>query len=337
MSAPDLTRIGVVVIGRNESDWLAPSLSSVSAAAPRMVYVDSGSTDDSVAVAGRAGVASHELDPSRPFSAARARNEGFDRLLAAHPDLEAVQFVDGDCTIDRGWLTRAVGLIGEHADTAIVCGRLRERDPSASIYQRLCDVEWDLPPGVIEECGGVFAVRVKAFREVGGFDASRIAGEEPELCSRLRAQGWKIRRTRDEMGLHDASIRHFSTWWRRSVRAGWAEAALAQNPGRHLLPRAHAATRSNLAWGLGLPVALALAAYLGPLALAALVSALLLQWHRIARGFQTRGRSGDDSRLYAAFIILGKLPQAWGALRFASDRLRGRATGLIEPDPPAAP
>ena len=35
-------------------------------------------------------------------------------------------------------------------------------------------------------------VRVEAFEAVGGFRPELIAGEEPELCMRLREKGWKI-------------------------------------------------------------------------------------------------------------------------------------------------
>ena len=43
-----------------------------------------------------------------------------------------------------------------------------------------------------DACGGDALMRASAFQQVSGFDASIIAGEEPELCVRLRQKGWKI-------------------------------------------------------------------------------------------------------------------------------------------------
>ena len=68
----------------------------------------------------------------------------------------------------------------QHSDVAVVCGRRRERHPSASIYNRLCDIEWDTPVGQTSACGGDSLVRAEAFEAVGGFRAQLMAGEEPE-------------------------------------------------------------------------------------------------------------------------------------------------------------
>lgn len=312
----------MVVIGRNEAPRLAECLRSVSAAAPRCLYVDSGSTDGSPDVARAAGVPVHELDPGRPFSAARGRNEGFERLLAAHPEIAFVQFVDGDCRLEDGWLARAATLLENGERVGIVCGRLRERRPDASPYQRLLDIEWDQPVGDVVECGGIFAARVDAFRSVAGFDASQAAGEELDLCLRLAAGGWRVRRLPDAMAVHDAAIDDLAGWWRRAVRGGWADAALAFRHGRRAA-RPLRATLSGLAWGGVLPVALVASALWAPILAAALVALVTLQWLRLARGCRRRGRSAVDARSFASLILLGKLAECWGALRFARERIAG--------------
>ena len=99
--------VGVVVIGRNEGERLRRCLESVRGAAQAIVYVDSGSTDGSVALATGLGATVVALDMRRPFTAARARNEGMRRLQAIAPDLVFVQFVDGDCEMVAGWLPLA--------------------------------------------------------------------------------------------------------------------------------------------------------------------------------------------------------------------------------------
>ena len=83
--------------------------------------------------------AKHKL----PFTAARARNAGFRRLREVATDLEYVQFVDGDCEINARWPEIAASFLASQAGVAAVAGRLRERHPGQSVYNWLCDREWD--------------------------------------------------------------------------------------------------------------------------------------------------------------------------------------------------
>ena len=145
--------IGIVVIGRNEGERLKKCLESISSLAAVVVYVDSGSTDNSVLMARERGASVVELDMSIPFTAARARNEGFRHLCSMGIKPEFVQFVDGDCEIMQGWLEQASLFLKDHPDVAAVCGRTRERYPQASVYNMLCDIEWDAPIGEAEACG----------------------------------------------------------------------------------------------------------------------------------------------------------------------------------------
>ena len=188
MSNPSVP-MGVVAIGRNEGERLKRCLRSVPSHVP-VVYVDSASTDGSVEFARSTQATVVELDMAKPFSAARARNEGFASLLEYYPDITFVQFVDGDCELELHWLDRAKNFFESQPRIAAVCGRRRERYPKASLYNRMCDEEWNTPTGQADACGGDAMMRVKAFVDVGGYDAMMIAGEEPELCSRLRAAGW---------------------------------------------------------------------------------------------------------------------------------------------------
>ncbi|MCA1993210.1 MAG: glycosyltransferase, partial [Coleofasciculus sp. S288] len=227
-----MKQVGLVIIGRNEGQQLRQCLLSVIGKVARIVYVDSGSTDGSVEMAQSLGVDVVKLDPSTPFTAARARNEGFAHLLQANAKIEFVQFVDGDCEVVEGWFERAQRELETQPNIAVVCGRRRERFPELSIYNQLCDIEWDTPVGEAKACGGDSMMRVEAFQQVGGFNPTLIAGEEPELCVRLRQKGWKILRLDAEMTLHDAQMTHFSQWWKRTLRAGHAYAEGAWLHGR---------------------------------------------------------------------------------------------------------
>lgn len=319
--------VGVVVIGRNEGDRLRKCLDSVAHAAGRVVYVDSGSTDGSVAMAHAKGVVVVELDMSMPFTAARARNEGFRRLRGLAPHIAYVQFVDGDCELTGGWLEKAANFLQDHDDVGAVCGRLRERYPDHSVYNMLCDIEWDTPVGEAKSCGGIAMTRVDAFESVRGYRADLIAGEEPELCVRLRASGWRIWRLDEEMGLHDAAISRFGQWWKRMIRGGYAFAAGADLHGAP--PERHCVRESRRIWfwGLGVPVVVfGLCLWWGTWALLI----LLIYPLQVVRLALLGNRSFRENWWRAAFLVLGKFPEMLGQAKFLVHRCLGGQSRLIE-------
>lgn len=321
-------RLGAVVIGRNEGERFKRCLDSLLGSANPIVYVDSGSTDGSVAYAQANGVEVVDLDASIPFTAARARNGGFDRLVGLAPDVELVMFVDGDCEVNGEWLPTAQRFLDEHQDHAVVCGRRRERYPDATIYNYLCDVEWNTPVGDTDACGGDAMMRAEAFTAVQGFNPTLIAGEEPELCVRLRAEGWKIRRIDQEMTLHDANLTRFSQWWTRTLRGGHAYAEGATMHGASPDHPWVKESRRAVSWGLLLPlIAIANAPFTNCLSL----SLLLLYPLNTAR-IATRLRREGEPRPWAvaAFLVLAKFPEALGWLRYQTARLTGHRTKLIE-------
>ena len=325
-----MTSIGVVVIGRNEGERLRRCLASVRNLAQTIVYVDSGSTDGSVELAKGMGADVVALDTSTPFTAARARNVGLARLREVAPALELVQLVDGDCEVCDGWLEKAAEAMAADAGLAVVCGRRRERHPDASVYNRLCDFEWDTPIGPADLCGGDALMRTRALNEVGGYDDSLIAGEEPELCLRMRQRGWRILRIDAEMTLHDAAMTRFDQWWRRSIRAGWAYAEGAARHGSESERFWVRETRSNWFWGVGVPAA-ALGMALPTVGLSlGLGGGYLLLWRRIKKAMLARGLSEEDATLYARYAVLGKVPQGLGQLRYWHARLAGRRAAIIE-------
>jgi GT2 family glycosyltransferase len=319
--------VAAVVIGRNEGERLRLTLRSLAGKVGRIVYVDSGSTDGSVEHAKTAGAQVVDLDLGRPFTAARARNAGFREIVQAGDGAAFVQFVDGDCEIEPGWLEVARRYLSEHPRAAVVFGRRRERYPDRSIYNRLCDLEWTVPAGEAKSCGGDAMIRTDSLQKAGGYRADLIAGEEPELCVRLRADGWTVTCLDHPMTRHDAAITRFSQWWRRATRAGYA---FAQGTHLHGAPPERHWTRESRrawAWGLGLPVATALAASIaGPpgLLLAAAYPA------QVVRLYFKRRTSTPEPLASAFFDVIGKFPECLGQLKFTRDRLTGRTGALIE-------
>jgi GT2 family glycosyltransferase len=323
---------GAVVIGRNEGERLRVCLQSVVRSAARVVYVDSGSTDGSEALARSLGVEVVPLDLSIPFTAARARNAGYRRLMEIAPDLTLVQFVDGDCEVVAGWTDAAVARLAERPELAVVCGRRRERHPEASIYNQLCDIEWNTPVGEAVMCGGDAMMRLPALQAVGGFDPNLIAGEEPELCVRLAAQGYRIERIDAEMTLHDAAMTRFGQWWRRNVRAGHA---YAEGAALHGQPMDRRGVRSIVFWAGVVPaVALAGAVPTGGASLL-LLGGHLVQAARIYRGVRRDGWPARTAAPAAAFMVLGKFPGLQGIAKYRWSRARGRRSALIEYKQPA--
>jgi GT2 family glycosyltransferase len=323
--------IGVVAIGRNEGERLKHCLRSAMGCTDRVVYVDSGSTDDSVAFAQSIGVEVVDLDTSIPFTAARARNAGIERLTAKWSGLRYVQVLDGDCEIRTGWIQAAYNCLESTPRAAVVCGRRREREPDATIYNRMCDLEWDTPVGQTRSCGGDALFRLEALQQVGAYNPAVIAGEEPELCVRLRQAGHEVHRIDHEMTYHDAAMTSFGQYWKRAKRAGHAYAQGAHMHGKP--PERHNVrqTRSALVWGLLLPLAALLLAYWTfGLSIATYVGLLCVQGLRIRRNELRRGRIASDASLLARFILLAKFAQAQGVLLFHWRRLTGQQATLIE-------
>lgn len=314
-----------MVIGRNEGERLIRCLQSLAGQAAPLVYVDSGSTDGSAEAAEALGAVVVQLDLNRPFTAARARNAGLlaARVLGAR---DFVQFVDGDCEVLPGWIGTGLDALQDDPQLAAVAGRRIERHPGASVFNLICDIEWDTPVGPAQAVGGDMLARIAALEEVGGFREDLIAGEEPELCLRLRRSGWRIARLDAPMTLHDAAMHRLRQWSRRTRRAGHAFAEVSWLHRHDPEGFWHRETRRAVVWGALLPAAVVAAGLLHPAAWA-----LFLAWPAQAARLALRDRSGCPARVRrAALTVLGKFVEAQGVLEFHLRRLLRRRAGIIE-------
>lgn len=318
--------VGVVTIGRNEGQRLKNCIASLLQYDIPIVYVDSGSTDDSVAYCNEHQVAVLELDMGLPFTAARARNEGFNYLISMHPNLNYVQFIDGDCQLNSDWLQTSMAFLDSNKNYAAACGRRREIYPSASVYNMLCDIEWDSSPGDSVSCGGDVLIRVESFNQVGGYRSDLIAGEEPEMCFRMKEKGWKIRRLDCEMTLHDANMKTFSQWWKRAQRAGYA---YTESAWLHRDSSTHYNVRPVLRiafWGLLFPISVLMGFSLSSY-LFLLILLYPIQYYRL---LQNGPRSTQINRQWAKYIVIGKFAEITGLFRCLTDILLARKTVIIE-------
>jgi glycosyltransferase involved in cell wall biosynthesis len=326
MPKAEFSSYGVVVIGRNEGERLKQCLMSVQRS-QLIVYVDSGSTDGSIKWAQDYGADVLELDTNASFTAARARNAGFAQLRKLAPQLEYVQFVDGDCELRPAWPRHAIEFLDTNRQVCAVFGRRRERYPNRSVYNWLCDREWDVPVGNVKSCGGDVMMRVSALAAAGGYRNDLIAGEEPELCVRLRTAGWQVWRIDQEMTLHDAAITRFGQWWLRMVRSGHAFAEVSYLHGVSPEQLWVWESRRAWAWGVLLPLVSAativLSGWPGSLILLVYPLQMLRRMARLTGSLRIRFQ-------LAFFELLGRLPESIGQLKFWRDRLIGSRGGIIE-------
>lgn len=317
--------VGVVIIGRNEGTRLVNCLESLGDLMPQVVYVDSASTDNSLTEAENRGAHVISLDMTQPFTAARARNVGFDSIISIYPNIQFVQFVDGDCVVNNNWIQTAADFLTSNPNVAVVCGRRREVFPQRSIYNQMCDHEWNTPIGEAKACGGDALMRADVIKLVGGYRNSLIAGEEPELCIRIRQAGYNVWRIDAEMTLHDAAMTRFGQWWKRTTRAGYAYAEGSSIHGGY--PERHWVKESLRAWfwGLLLPIILFIMFFVSLKLSLFLLFIYPLQVLRIAIR-----NSQHNNWKNAFFSVLGKFAEMAGQLKFYKQKILNEKINLIE-------
>lgn len=326
-----LAQVGLVAIGRNEGERLRRCLASLPTDLGSIVYVDSGSSDDSVSCAHSHGAEVVELDMSVPFTAARARNAGLQRLVQKNPQIAYVQFIDGDCEIAANWLEAAATELNAHSDLVAVCGWRRERHPERTPYNCLCDVEWRMGPvGETKAFGGDAMIRVNTLVQIGGYDPTVIAAEDDELSIRLRQTGGRIVRLDRNSTVHDAEMTRLGQWWNRAKRCGHGYAHLFHLHGAPPEGYFRSQVRSALVWAALFP-ALVLGCAIPTSGLSLLLLGIYpLQKARITRHLRQRGFSRRESVLWGLSCAASKFPEFVGMVTYLKRHLFKRAITIIE-------
>ena len=319
-------QLSVVVIGRNEGERLARCLESLQSLDAEVIYVDSASTDGSAERAAALGARVIVVRPERPCAAV-GRNAGW---RAAHG--EFVLFLDGDTVLHPDFVPRALAEFDD-PDVAVVWGHRRESRPEQSIYVRVLDLDWIYPPGNSEFCGGDALFRRNVLERTGGFDQSLIAGEEPELCRRIRAPGYRIVHIDAPMTTHDLAIGSLRAYWQRAFRAGHAYAEVADRFAASSDPLWRRESRRNLLHGAALlayPPLLAATLTLNVLMPAALAALALFVLARSVRRCAWKTDSWSTRILYALHSHLQQIPILLGQLAYRRNRRHGARQRLIE-------
>lgn len=323
--------LSVVVIGRNEGERLVRCLESVKKMqgadrVEEIIYADSQSSDNSVERARELGARVIEVDVERPC-AATGRNAGWREASGA-----IILFLDGDTVLEADF---AIASLGEFDDerVAAVAGRVRELHPQASLFNRVLDLDWNPPVGEVESCGGNALIRRAALEEVDGFDDTLIAGEEPELCRRLRGKGWRLLMVDRPMVGHELGMTQWRQYWRRSVRTGHAYAEISRRFADTDSPLWRAQSRGNIVRGAFLIALILMGVVSAPLTLSPACGAIVLFALLVVRtAFKNRRKSGDGALLllYGVHAHVQQIPILVGQIRYHLARRRGRRLGLVE-------
>jgi glycosyltransferase involved in cell wall biosynthesis len=326
--------LSVVVIGRNEGERLVRCLRSVIAMEPpaggpvEIIYVDSASTDNSVEQARDFGSKVIQVNPAHPCASV-GRNAGWRVARAA-----IVLFLDGDTILAPDFVAEAWRQFDD-PNVAVVFGNRREINTEDSIYNRVLDLDWIAGPGAVEFCGGDTLIRRAVVERINGYDESLIAGEDAEVCYRIRALGYKIVHIGRRMTGHDLAIHRFSQYWRRSLRTGHAYAEISERFCHSATPVWSREARRNrlqgavmLAIVAGSPILSLATRSLLPIAAAIAITAAL----SVRTAIRTRWKCADLSTrlLYGLHSHLGQIPIWFGQLKYQLNSLSGRASELIE-------
>jgi glycosyltransferase involved in cell wall biosynthesis len=324
--------LSVVIIGRNEGERLMHCIDSVLAmrvaGGSEIIYVDSGSRDGSPDRARSRGLRVISVAAEHP-TAARGRNAGWHACAGAF-----VLFLDGDTIVAPEFVERALPEFG-NPRVAVVWGERREIRPESSVYNRILDLDWIHAPGFTEFCSGDALVRRVALEEVGGYDDELIAGEEADMCRRMRARGLLSLHLAIPMTGHDLAITKWSQYWSRARRSGYAYLEVSERFRGSGMPVWEREVRQNrLRAGilltvplLGAALSLLLRSSSTMLAVPLFYAALIL---RTALKCRWKGGSLATRLLYGLHSHAQQIPILIGQLTYCRDRRTGRKRALIE-------
>lgn len=329
----DAPILSAVVIGRNEGERLVRCLESVATMDPlggplEIIYVDSASTDGSVERANEFQASVVQVNPAHPC-ASIGRNAGW---RAAHAAV--ILFLDGDTILAPDFVASAMD---QFADTqvAVVFGNRREINTKGSIYNRVLDLDWIASPGPNVLCGGDALIRRSVLEQVGGYDERLIAGEDADLCTRIRALGYKIVYLDRRMVGHDLAIDRFWQYWRRSIRTGYAYAEISDRFRHSSVPVWSREARRNLIQGAAI-VALIVGSASLSLAVRSLIPAAVASIIFMALVVRTSLRarwkcaSFSTRLLYGLHSHFAQVPIMLGQFKYRRDRWTSRRAELIE-------
>lgn len=322
--------VDCVVIGVNTEATLERCLRSIQAStypadSIHIIYVDGGSSDNSITVAEKiSGVRVISLEDAHP-TPGRGLNAGW-----RNGDSPLVQFLDSDTVLEPDWLEKGVQALTDDTVGAVQ-GYRKEMHPEQSVYNWLTSLEWNGPPGEADSFGGDVLLRRTILEKTGGYDEIMVGGEDPELSQRVRAQGWKILQLDTIMTYHDIAMTRPSQYWKRAFRSGYGFAAVIDKASGKKQGFWYKEFRRILVRGGGAVLCSVLALcclgagiVIHPLFFAATIlflafGLLLLFFPRLFRVnafMQNMGLTREQARIYALHCSLVVIPDIFGVARY---------------------
>jgi glycosyltransferase involved in cell wall biosynthesis len=218
--------LSIVLIGKNQAWNMARLVESIltqtsQVGSREIIFVDSASTDETLQIAAQYPIHVLRLRPSQTLTPAAGRYVGY-----RYSSGSMVLFVDGDMELYPGWLEHALQALRRRPDVGAVTGEIIDlpKDASTPSTRR--------PEVSIGACAarsvpfaaGVAIYRRAALERAGPFNPYLQSDEEPDLCVRIRHQGFQIVRLDHPVVYHysDAMV-HMSTLvgrWRRKLYLG---------------------------------------------------------------------------------------------------------------------
>lgn len=218
-------RLSVVIPVKDGARYLGEVLSAVAEHAPNaeVLVVDSGSRDESVAIARRAGVRVHEIAPGE-FGHGRTRNLGAELTSG-----DVIAFLTQDATPLPGWGTAIVSPFADDERVGVVLGPQHPRPGTSPPVAR--QLEWffaNLPSGDPYLSNVNAAYRRTCWEEIRFRDVAYA--EDQAFGEDLRPTGWRKVLAPDAAVLHSHDYGLRDTWRRafdeaRGLREtrGWVE------------------------------------------------------------------------------------------------------------------
>jgi len=211
--------VSIIIIGKNEESNLGNCFRSVlemdyPADRFEVIYVDTGSTDRSLEIARKSNVRAVEEHAQFP-SPGLARNRG---IQEAQYDI--IHFIDGDMTIDSGYLRKAVSFLDTDR-IACVIGNVSERRSDRSFLARVLNYPWSIRRSGFVEAPGAGGTFLKGVLQmINGYNPLILKGQETELGYRIRQKGYRIYKIEHTMGVHHYGINNLCDLAKRSYLMG---------------------------------------------------------------------------------------------------------------------
>jgi glycosyltransferase involved in cell wall biosynthesis len=325
--------VSIVIIGRNEGQRLIDCLKSIkkndfTPELLEVIYVDSNSTDNSKEQAKLLGAAVFSVNSAQP-TAALARNIGWQNSKAPY-----VLFLDGDTILDPSFLQKAVKEFSD-PKIAVVFGNRREINPKHTIYNRILDLDWIFPTGYTDFCGGDALIRRSVLLEINGYDPKLIAGEEPEMCRRIREKGYLVLHIDHAMTSHNLAMKTSKQYLLRAIRTGYAYAKLSEKFKNTSIPLWKKESENNIIRGvffisltlLSIVLTITFQSFFVLISFTGLLIALTVR-----TAFKFRWKSDDYYTLflYSFHSHFQQIPILIGQVTYWREHFSGKRRNLIE-------